>query len=189
MSNLALRLKKTFKDKEYRHGYVDEFLNASIATQIKVLREQRGWNQEELANRSGMLQPRISVLENVNYSSWSIASLRKLAEAFDVTLSVTFETFGKRLTDIVDFSRESLECVPFTQDSCFQQDRQGEICTYTSVAFREAVKGNTQGNVVTIAAYKAAQETTKPKTGESPILAEKEKSGFKKELTAAGAAA
>jgi len=109
MSVLAKILKKAFKDKDYRHGYADEFLNSSIATQIKVLREQRGWSQKELANRAQMKQPRISVMENVNYSSWSINILRKLAEAFDLTLFVSFESFGKRLTDIERFNRENLE--------------------------------------------------------------------------------
>ncbi len=105
----ADRLVDDFRNKEHRHGYVDEFLNTSIATQIKVLREQRGWTQEELANQAGMKQATISRIENVNYSSWSIATLRKLAEAFDLALCVTFEDFDARLLDIKSFSRETLE--------------------------------------------------------------------------------
>ena len=102
MNNLAKKIKQTFKDKDYRHGYVDEFLNAYIATQIKVLREKKGWSQTELGEHAeGMKQSRISVLENVNYSSWSIKILRKLAEAFDLTLCVSFEEFGKRVKDIM----------------------------------------------------------------------------------------
>ena len=47
-------LRQSFKDKEYQGaGYVDEFLNAYIATQIKVLREQRGWSQTELGEHAG----------------------------------------------------------------------------------------------------------------------------------------
>jgi len=59
MSPWAEQLKKLFKDKEYRHGYVDDFLNTSIATQIKVLRERRDWSQEELADKAGMKQPTV----------------------------------------------------------------------------------------------------------------------------------
>jgi len=62
MNDLPKTLKQPFQDKDYRHGYVDEFLNASIATQIKVLREQRGWTQKELADYAGMMQPRISAI-------------------------------------------------------------------------------------------------------------------------------
>lgn len=104
---------KAFRDKQYRHAYVDDFLNASIATQIKVLREQRGWSQKELADRADMLQPRISILEDINYSSWSIKILRKIAEAFDLTLCVSFESFGKRVKDIEGFSRKALEKTSF----------------------------------------------------------------------------
>ena len=41
MSELVEKLRDEFRDKEYRHAYADECLNTMIATQIKVLREQR----------------------------------------------------------------------------------------------------------------------------------------------------
>ena len=122
MSLLADKLTTAFKkDKDYRHGYVDEFLNAFIATQIKVLREQRNWTQHQLAEEAGMKQQRICVMENVNYSSWSINTLRRLAEAFDLTLNVSFEDFGKRLADMDRFSRESLERFSFAEDPAFAE--------------------------------------------------------------------
>lgn len=108
MSELANELKEAYKDKEFAHASVQEFLNIYIATQIKVLREQRGWTQKELADKVGMKQSRISVLENVNYSRWSIATLEKLAEAFDVAIDFSFEGFTKKIYDIDNFSRESL---------------------------------------------------------------------------------
>lgn len=106
---LKNRLKNEFKDKEYAHAYVNEFLNSSIATQIKVLREQRNLTQHQLETLTGMHQSRISVLENVNNNMWSISTLLTIAEAFDVSLKVSFEDFSTRIDDIVNFSRESLE--------------------------------------------------------------------------------
>lgn len=126
MNDLQKALKESFKDKEYRHGYVDDFLNAYIATQLKVLREQRGWSQAELAEHTGMMQPRISVMENVNYASWSVKILRKLAEAFDLTLCVSFESFGKRVEDIKSFGRKGLEKNSFDEDPYFQGEGEGE---------------------------------------------------------------
>lgn len=120
MSELTETLREEFKDKETRHIYSDEFLNSSIATQIKVLREQRGLTQRELAERAGMRQERISVLEDVNYSSWTINVLRRLAEAFDLTLTVKFESFGEKLFAIEDMSRETLEKPSFDEDPVFQ---------------------------------------------------------------------
>lgn len=129
ISRLVHKLKKAFNNKEYRHAYVDEFLNVSIATQIKVLREQRNWTQTELANRVNppMKQTRISIMENVNYSSWSVKTLRKLAEAFDLTLRVSFESFGYRIKEIEQFNRESLERLSFEHDPVFAKEEDMEI--------------------------------------------------------------
>ena len=121
MSKLTDKLRVYFQDKETRHIYVDEFLNEYIGTQIKVLREQRGWSQEKLAYETGMKQSRISVLEDVNYYSWSISTLKRLAKAFDVPLNVSFVTFGDRLRDIETFSRKSLERPAFDDDPVFME--------------------------------------------------------------------
>jgi len=130
MNDSTNPMNTAFKDKDYRHGYVDEFLNASIATQIKVLREQRCWGQKELGEHAGgMMQPRISVMENVNYSSWSIKILRKLAEAFDLTLRVSFESFGTRVKDIEKFSRKNLERCSFDKDPYFQEESVETVIT------------------------------------------------------------
>lgn len=109
MSELGSILRQEFKDKEYAHAYVEDFLNTSIATQIKVLREQRGWSQTKLAEEAGMKHDRISVLEDANYSSWSINVLRKLAKAFDLVLKVSFENFAPIINEISNLSRKSLE--------------------------------------------------------------------------------
>src|SRR5438046_287534 len=109
MNELRDELRQDFQDEEYAHTYVEDFLNAEIATQIKVLREQRDLTQQQLAKLAGMAQPRLSLLEDVNYGSWSIKTLKKLARAFDVTLKVSFETFGSRIGDIINFNRRALE--------------------------------------------------------------------------------
>jgi transcriptional regulator with XRE-family HTH domain len=120
MSELEKNLKQEFVDKIYRHSYAEEFLNSSIATQIKVLREQRKWRQADLAVAAEMKQSVISRLENVNYSSWSIKSLQKLAEAFDVVLTVKFERFRNLVLDAQDFSRKKLEVPEFESDPFFK---------------------------------------------------------------------
>ena len=124
MSGLRNRLRKEFQDKEYAHAYVDAFLNASIATQIKILREQRKWTQKKLASIAGMKQSRISLLENINYDRWGISTLKKLAEAFDVTLNVSFESFSTRIRDIDNFNRESLERLSRENDLSFEEQTQ-----------------------------------------------------------------
>jgi transcriptional regulator with XRE-family HTH domain len=120
MNGLTEKFLEEFKDKETRRIYVDDFLNTLIATQIKVLREQRGLTQAQLAELAGMKQERISVLEDVNYSSWTVNVLRRLAEAFDLRLSVKFESFGSFLGEFENLSRESLQRPSFDDDPVFQ---------------------------------------------------------------------
>lgn len=97
-----------FKDHEFAHAYFDEFLNTYIATQLKVLREQRNLKQEELAEVAGMAQGRISIMENVNYSSWTVNTLRRLAKALGVRLKVSFETFSSGLVEMRSFNAKNL---------------------------------------------------------------------------------
>lgn len=118
MSNekIKSKLRSRFNDAEYAHAYMETFFNAAIATQIKVLREQRGLTQGELAELTSMKQERISVLENVDYGTWNVKTLRRLAEAFDVVLKVSFETFGHAIEEVSAFSRETLQRSPRVED-------------------------------------------------------------------------
>ena len=124
MSTLINRLKSDFQDTETRHVYVDEFLNYSLATQIQVLREQRRWSPQYLAETANLSCSNVEDLEDVSYSSWAIDSLKRLARVFDVVLKVSFVSFGERLKDIDQLSRESLECLPFDNDPVFSESNQ-----------------------------------------------------------------
>ncbi len=122
MSALIDRLKSDFQDPETRHVYVDEFLNYYLATQIQVLREQRKWGPHDLAETANLSCSNVEDLEDVSYSSWTLDSLKRLARAFDVVLKVHFVSFGERLKDIDQLSRESLECPPFDDDLVFSEN-------------------------------------------------------------------
>lgn len=161
MSALTERLHSEFSDKEYRHAYADEFLNSHIATQIQVLREQRGWSQERLAKEAGMKQSRISILENVGYSSWSISTLKRLAEAFDLTLRVSFESFGRCVADVERFNRESLERLSFEEDPEFRHQHVANLLQ--SVAATEGLKPSVRppmrdGNLYFLEAFAKKQK-------------------------------
>ncbi|HZQ19605.1 MAG TPA: XRE family transcriptional regulator [Terriglobales bacterium] len=121
MSDLRSNLRNDFHDKEFRHVYADESLNTYIATQIKVLREQQDLTQKDLAILTGMAQPRIAVLEDINYSSWSINTLRRLARAFDLRLSVKFESFSSLVPELETFGRNALERTKFADDNFFHK--------------------------------------------------------------------
>lgn len=116
---IRARLFKKFFDKAYRQSYVDSFTDAYIATQIQVLREERALSQIELAELAGMKQSQISSLEDVNRTSWTVRTLKKLAKALDLVLVVRFESYGKVLPDIEQFRRELLTRKSFKDDPVF----------------------------------------------------------------------
>ncbi|HEX4965295.1 MAG TPA: helix-turn-helix transcriptional regulator [Thermoanaerobaculia bacterium] len=115
-------LREEFQDPEARHDYAEIFLNSSIALQIKALRLQRGWSRQMLAERAGMKQSRISAMEQASYTGWSLRTLQRLAQAFDLALEVRFEGFGTMLNDAASVSRTALERPSFGDDPAFKSE-------------------------------------------------------------------
>ena len=118
-SPLLDRLRKLFQDPEYRRSYAESFTNTLIAAQLKANRESRNLSQAELAELAGMKQSRISTIENVNYESWSIRTLRRIAQAMDLVLVVKLESFGNLLQDMESLDRPNLERPSFADDPVF----------------------------------------------------------------------
>jgi transcriptional regulator with XRE-family HTH domain len=123
MDDLTEILRKELQDEDYRYAYDEEFSNALMATQIKVIREQQKLTQKELAEKAEMRQSRISELENVNYSMWSISTLRRLARALGVRIAFRFESWGELLPEVEGFDRKSLERPKFEEDPAFAESK------------------------------------------------------------------
>jgi transcriptional regulator with XRE-family HTH domain len=119
MNNSLDDVRENFQDLEYREAYADDYLNTYVATQIQVLREQRGLSQEQLADLIGSKQPGVSRLENVNHSSWKTDTLKKIAKALDVRLKISFETYGDLYFEIDAFGRGFLQRPTFDRDPVF----------------------------------------------------------------------
>ncbi len=102
------------KNKAFRDAYVNAHLTQGLAYQIKALRMQRGWSQQELANRLGLRgQSAIARIEDPSYGKLSIATLLKLSSIFDIALSVKFKSFGKFIHDLEDVSFAALSAESF----------------------------------------------------------------------------
>jgi len=150
-------LREEFREPEARHDYADMFLDSSIALQIKALRQQREWSQEKLAERSGLKQSQISAMEQVTFQSWTLRTLRKLARAFDLALTVRFESFGWLLDDTISGNRKKLERPSFEEDPAFAASAQATRDTTGSGSQEADTPGRllrfpTRGDVVDNAA-------------------------------------
>jgi transcriptional regulator with XRE-family HTH domain len=129
MSDLQERLLAEFHDREFRHAYLEDFLNSVVSAQIRTLREEKGWSQSELADLIATTQSAISRNESPDYSRWNIATLRKLARAFDRALIVKFAGFGEALGDIERFRRDRLTSPSFNEDPAFKSDAATSVGT------------------------------------------------------------
>jgi transcriptional regulator with XRE-family HTH domain len=83
------------RDPEYRKAFVASQINIGIPFQLRAMLKDRDWTQEKLAERTGMLQPRISAILKPGKTRLNIETLRRLAEAFDCALIVRFAPFSE----------------------------------------------------------------------------------------------
>lgn len=116
MDLVKRQLLKKFANKKYRDAFVSSHIGTNIASQILALRIQRGWTQAELAEKTGMAQTRISVLENPDYEKFSINTLKRIASSFDVALIVKFVPFSELLNWAVDLPSSAFVIPSFEEE-------------------------------------------------------------------------
>jgi transcriptional regulator with XRE-family HTH domain len=111
------KLREKLAEPEYRKAFVASQINIGIPFQIRSLLKARGKTQGWLAEKTGMLQPRISGLMTPGKTRPNIETLRRVAEAFDCGLAVRFtpfselaewsETFDPEAFNVPDFETET----------------------------------------------------------------------------------
>lgn len=108
MSKLLNRLLHRFGDEEYAHAYMEGHLITRIAAQIHALRRDRGWTQQELAEKAGVAQERVSKIESGDFESLTMKTLLKFARAFDINLEIAYSTFSHGMLDVANLSADKL---------------------------------------------------------------------------------
>lgn len=74
-------------------------IRVGIATQIRSMREQRGWSQAELGQKCDMAQESISRLEDPKCTTDpTLRSLKRIAAAFDCAFVTRFVPWSYLLT-------------------------------------------------------------------------------------------
>jgi transcriptional regulator with XRE-family HTH domain len=105
------------KNKRYRDAFVASQISVGLPFQIRALREQRGWKQAHLAEKAGMLQPRISAMESPGGAKFNLETLRRLASAFDVGLAVRFVPFSDLVGWSERFSPDDFKIPSFSEEA------------------------------------------------------------------------
>jgi transcriptional regulator with XRE-family HTH domain len=97
------------RDPEYRKVAKELKPILDLADEVFELRMERGWTQEELAERVGTAQANISRLEN-GLANPTFEFLHKLSEAFGTELSVSLRSQPARVeTRVVTVMMPSLK--------------------------------------------------------------------------------
>jgi transcriptional regulator with XRE-family HTH domain len=142
-------------DAEFRHEYMMDRVRSYIAFQIRTLREQRRWNQADLAKAAGKTQSVISRLEDPDYGKLSLQSCLEIAVAFDIPLLVQFVEWDDWLTRMSNLSPSALRKRSFDADRLLEIHRRNR-------AAASAEANNVMGHSTTLQrlGLSASVETT-----------------------------
>ncbi len=84
------QLEGYLEDPEFARAFEEETHKLRLALRISELREKRGMTQKDLAKKLNTTQSVISRLESAQYESYSIKTLKKVAEALHCELVIDF---------------------------------------------------------------------------------------------------
>ena len=123
------QLLQSFRDSEYRHEFVGERVRSSVALQIRALRQARNMTQKALGDAIGMAQAWVSKLENPDYGKMTVATLLRLARAFDTDLEVKFRPFSTTIRDLPRQGPEYFDVPSFDDEFGTDELSSDEIAT------------------------------------------------------------
>ena len=114
------------RDKAYREAFVASQLKRGLPTQIRVMLRDRGWNQGDLAQRSGLKQGVISRAADPDYGNLTINTILKIASGFDVAYVGRFVPFSDLARWYADLSEPALSARGFSDDDGLIERKESE---------------------------------------------------------------
>jgi transcriptional regulator with XRE-family HTH domain len=100
-----------------RDAYLSAQTRTYVAYQIRTIRAQRGWSQEQLADKLHTSQSAVSRMEDRQYGKQNLHTLLELAAAFDCGLIVRFVRYADFVKDTSNLSPDNLRVAEFGPDS------------------------------------------------------------------------
>jgi transcriptional regulator with XRE-family HTH domain len=106
-----------------------------VPFQIQILRKQRGWSQEQLAEAAGVTQGVISRAEDPDYGNLTINTILRIANGFDVAFIGKFAPYGE-LDDWFGSLSEKIHVPSFDEENALRQGKLIVKLTSSSVGHR-----------------------------------------------------
>ncbi len=94
------------EDKDKRHDYMCQQLRMYIAYQVRLLRLQREFTQDDIAKATNISVQRIKKIEDWDADFLSIKQLEKIASVFDCALMVHFTGWEEIIEGIIPDYKE-----------------------------------------------------------------------------------
>lgn len=132
MSAKSELINKLKINKKTRQSYLRAKLNVNLPSQIRALRLRQGMKQEDLAQETEMMQPRISAMERPGATKFSLETLIRLAAAFRVGLIVKFAPFSEMLKWENEFSQDIFDVKTIDDDVEFKKEEQEQPALQTT---------------------------------------------------------
>lgn len=118
---LSKSLEKTFLRMKIkaiaRHAYLEAETITGLAHQIRAIRMQRGWTQDDLAARMKTTQNVVSRLEDPSYGRYTLKTLLDLAKTFDTGMQVRFVSFITMLQQTFKPDAKAREVLSFEDEA------------------------------------------------------------------------
>lgn len=103
------RLQEMRQSAEYRDGIVENEVKLWLSFQLRQMRNDKGWTQKDLAKRLGTSANVISRLEHPDYGKVTLATLLKIASAFECGLVVKFAGLQEFMDAYQDVRPEAMK--------------------------------------------------------------------------------
>ncbi len=132
-----------FNNPEYRKAFVSSRIDNGLAFQIRVMRQGKGWSQAEFAKKLGTSQNAVFRMENPAYGKQSLTTLKKIAEIFDVGLTVRFISFSQLVDLTTSMSTEDVLVPSFAEDQALRSEANVQLPSGPEGALFERSKSQT----------------------------------------------
>lgn len=112
-----LETKPKWKDKEYRQEYMATAVEQTLSWQIKINREHRNLNQEQLANLAEISLKELQENEDTTFEDHDLKTLVKIANAFDCALLVKFVPYSELALESHRLGERDLYACSYEQET------------------------------------------------------------------------
>jgi transcriptional regulator with XRE-family HTH domain len=128
-------------DRDYRKAFLIGQFKRMVPFQIQILRKQRGWSQEQLAEASGLTQGVISRAEDPDYGNLTVNTVLRIANGLDVAFIGKFAPYGE-LENWFGGLSEKMYVPSFAEENAI---RQGKLIRKTGAL--HATEGNNPSQI------------------------------------------